>query len=249
VSPRNECDPFYYLDPGFACADAAKCVKSFTWPPNTPTAMTCLLAGMTCSEVMPMTGNSCNARVVPEYCVPDALCNGGCTIASTGLRSCVHSGSIAAIKCSMAAIDTGTICTNEYSSLVDLSELVKANPATMCDDISIADDSTAPMFAFNSPWTAMGGTGAMTPGPTVTPTTSATVNCQYQLVFTPPSVIAFDPQYYGVVDVPLSNGRHDLLPIEIDLAVGQCPSSGSAVTCSLVNISGSDTLHNCATAP
>jgi len=234
--PAPECDKFYYKDPGSSTIDAASCVQNFPWP--TAGTPTCLVGGPGCSEL----GNAGSClQVAPEYCAPQPVCS---TCVDT-IPACVHNGQVGAIHCNAIAMALDTPCPPPYTATIDLSELVKLNPNVACGDLGFSDASKLPMLSFQPTWSPPGSTGA---APSLSAMTGAS-NCVYDLAATVPMGSTLASAYYAIVDVPLSNGRHDVLPIEVNVQIGQCPVGGTPISCSLDGISGSDTIHACAAAP
>jgi hypothetical protein len=235
VAAARECDPFYYLDPGSAKVDQANCLALAAWPAS---QHTCLVGGTGCSEVASTT-NTC-LPIAPEYCAPNAICDATCF---GGLRACVHAGQVAAIHCTAVATTADVPCNGVYSAPLSLAALV-AGSNTTCDTLGFATENTLPGLTFHSSWTpvAAGSPKFTGQGPNGAP-------CDYTLTMEPATPAAFAAAYYGVIDVPLSNGRNDVLPIEVQITFGTCPvGTTPLMTCTAVGIDG-DGLPHCAVAP
>jgi hypothetical protein len=236
LAAARECDPFYYLDPGSANVDQANCVTIAAWPSGDHT---CLVGGPGCSEIATTT-NAC-LPVTPEYCAPNAVCDSTCF---GGLRACVHAGQVAAIHCTAIAVAADTPCSGTYDAPLSLAALV-ANSTTTCDALGFAPENRLPALQFDPAWLP-----AATGSPSFTAQATSGAACDYVLTMKPAAASVFAPSYYGVVDVPLSNGRHDVVPIEVLITFAACPGSTvPLMTCTATGIDGGDGLPHCAAGP
>jgi hypothetical protein len=236
LAAARECDPYYYLDPGSARVDQASCLAITAWPANDHT---CLVGGTGCSEVAPTTAQC--LQVSPEYCAPNAMCDPTCF---GSLSACVHAGQVTAIHCTAIATSADVPCNGAYSAPLSLATLV-ANGTTTCDTLGFAAENALPGLPFDSSWTptAAGSPKFSAAGPNGTP-------CDYVLMMEPATPSTFAQAYYGMVDVPLSNGRHDVVPIEVQVTVGACPvGTAPLLTCTMTVVAAGDGLPHCAAAP
>lgn len=239
VSPDKECDPFYYLDPGSATIDTVSCIQTFPWP--TMNNSTCMLGGMGCSEIS--TNPTGCVRVQPEYCAAQSLCDTTCTAA---LETCVHDGQISAIHCTAITPGLDVACANGYAATFTMAPLVGASMQT-CDEMRF-DNAQPPMLSFDTQWQPGGGANGQ---PTFTAQPSSNgAPCDFDLQMTPGSPVSFQDSYVTLADVKLSNGRHDVIPIQVQVQVGTvCPAMGSALTCNYVEATTADSIRACATVP
>jgi hypothetical protein len=237
----QECDDFWYMDPGSATISGANCAMNETWPTNNPS--TCLLGGQGCSETK-LSAGGCTA-IAPEYCLPDGVCTAGCLASAALLTNCIQHQNTAAIGCTALVAGADVQCSGTYSTIVDLGALV-SNTAVACGELQVAPTMPLPMVSFaQQPWVPQGtGAGSVT----IQFPRDATSMCAYGVVmtFTPPVVTL--PVYDALLDVSLTNGRHDVIPVEIATKIG-CPTPGVALLSCNFQPSGGDHVTNCATAP
>jgi hypothetical protein len=236
----HECDYYYYLDPGSSTIDAANCIQPFSWPATSTTPI-CMIGGMGCSETM-ANPLGC-VRVEPAYCAAAELCSATC---NTQLPMCVHNQGVSAIHCTAYAPALDTTCA-PYTATVSFDSLL-GNTMETCDELLFADESQAqPSYKFDTQWQASGGVNG---GITVTAAPSGNgTPCSFDLTMVAGTPVSFKSSYLGLADVRLSNGRHDVMPIEIQTSVvAACPAGISAMECSFTPTS-TETMQKCAIAP
>ncbi len=234
--PANlECDRFNYQAMGTSGLDKANCATATSTQTVVP-AGACLLGGPSCIDGS--SESSCGP-VLPYVCLPSVVCSS--PTCRQDLVACVENGLVTYFKIMMPADMSMDRCGNspsQYLVQVDLSSLVPTKPGltpATCTDVKFAKLDVNNAITLTTDFTPNGATFKV--GAFAAP-------CKFQFSWT--AGAPSNSSLYTFLDLALSNGTHELLPLRIELQPGDCTVvSGANGT---AHFASGDQLSSCALA-
>ena len=234
--PANvECDRFNYQAMGTSDLDKANCATATSAPTVVP-AGACLLGGPSCIDG---SSNSSCGPVLPYFCLPSVVC--ASSSCRQDLVACVANGLVTHFKITMPATTNMGPCeadTSQNSVIVDLSALVPTKPGltrARCTDIKFARLDVNNAITLTTDFTPNGAT--FTAGQLAAP-------CSFLFSWTAGNVST--QALFTFLDLALSNGTHELLPVRIDLQPADCNAAPDASV--TPHYTAADQLSSCALA-